>query len=99
MYVYVCVCGPLQVSDLSYDRMIKYHTNIDLFISTPYTMFHTHTEEGLLATGDCAGNIHVWNMGANPNCTDWKVDSLPYSGHKGSVEDVQVSVRCVRVSL
>lgn len=58
-----------------------------------YALNWSTVEEGLLATGDCAGNIHVWNKGSNPNCTDWKVDSLPYTGHNGSVEDLQWSPR------
>ena len=58
-----------------------------------YALCWSPAEEGMLATGDCAGNIHVWNKGSNANCTDWKVDSLPYTGHKGSVEDLQWSPR------
>lgn len=44
-------------------------------------------KSGRLATGDCAGSIHIWDMkGAS-----WQVDSSPYKGHQGSVEDLQWS--------
>jgi ribosome assembly protein RRB1 len=42
---------------------------------------------GRLATGDCSGSIHVWNSSGNT----WQVDSAPYKGHFGSVEDLQWS--------
>ena len=48
---------------------------------------------GKLATGDCMGNIHVWNceVSAQINTNQWQVDPKPYIGHKGSVEDIQWS--------
>ncbi|UJR15351.1 hypothetical protein I4U23_002300 [Adineta vaga] len=42
---------------------------------------------GVLATGDCSKNIHVWK----PNETEWLVDQRPYIGHTSSVEDIQWS--------
>lgn len=45
------------------------------------------TIEGMLATGDCKKNIHLWN----PEPSGWKVDQKPLLGHEASVEDVQWS--------
>ena len=42
---------------------------------------------GMLVTGDCSKNIHIWK----PNGTEWSVDQRPYIGHTSSVEDVQWS--------
>ena len=66
----------------------------------PAYTFHKHMQEGYaldwspkeagrLATGDCGGLIHVWNMGANS--ATWSVDTAPFAGHRGSVEDIQWS--------
>ena len=48
------------------------------------TNFH---HSGMLATGDCSKNIHVWK----PNETQWNVDQRPFIGHTASVEDLQWS--------
>ena len=53
-----------------------------------YALAWSGVEAGQLATGDCAGAIHVWNKGSNTNCTDWKVSPSPYLGHTDSVEDI-----------
>ncbi|KAL1128886.1 hypothetical protein AAG570_013420 [Ranatra chinensis] len=45
------------------------------------------TEPGVLATGDCRKNIHVWR----PQEGGWHVDQRPLVGHKASVEDLQWS--------
>jgi len=45
------------------------------------------TTPGVLASGDCNNNIHLWK----PVETTWQVDSKVYSGHSGSVEDIQWS--------
>jgi ribosome assembly protein RRB1 len=44
---------------------------------------------GVLASGDCSKNIHVWK--ANDGFTSWSVDQRPYIGHTASVEDIQWS--------
>lgn len=50
---------------------------------------------GRLATGDCAGKIRLWHPAAQSNSTagagNWQVDNTPFSGHTGSVEDLQWS--------
>ena len=67
--------------------------------STPLQTFTGHTAEGyaldwsqsdtgLLATGDCHKNIHVWKPGDNGQ---WAVSERPYTSHTGSVEDVKWS--------
>jgi ribosome assembly protein RRB1 len=66
----------------------------------PVFTFSGHRDEGFaldwslasagrLATGDCAGGIHVWNPSAGG--THWQVDATPFRGHEGSVEDIQWS--------
>ena len=45
------------------------------------------TTPGVLATGDCNNNIFLWK----PVESSWEVDSRPYVGHTGSVEDIQWS--------
>ena len=44
---------------------------------------------GRLATGDCAGAIHIWN--STSGSASWQVDTKPYTGHEGTVEDLQWS--------
>lgn len=49
---------------------------------------------GRLATGDCAGSMHVWSAsatGSGGGLSEWKVDAVPYLGHSASVEDIQWS--------
>ncbi|KAI5645503.1 WD domain, g-beta repeat domain-containing protein [Phthorimaea operculella] len=46
------------------------------------------TEPGVLATGDCRRDIHIWK----PNeAGTWTVDQRPLVGHTSSVEDIQWS--------
>jgi ribosome assembly protein RRB1 len=45
------------------------------------------TVPGLLATGDCSKNIHVWK----PKDSSWIVDQRPFIGHTASIEDIQWS--------
>ncbi|EDV38198.2 uncharacterized protein Dana_GF13839 [Drosophila ananassae] len=44
--------------------------------------------EGVLATGDCRRDIHIWSPLEGGT---WKVDQRPLVGHKNSVEDLQWS--------
>ncbi|CAF0793822.1 unnamed protein product [Rotaria sordida] len=52
-----------------------------------FAMDWSPTVPGMLATGDCSKNIHIWK----PNETEWVVDQRPYVGHTSSVEDIQWS--------
>ncbi|CAG9793763.1 unnamed protein product [Diatraea saccharalis] len=46
------------------------------------------TEPGVLATGDCKKDIHIWK----PNqAGTWDVDQRPLIGHTSSIEDIQWS--------
>lgn len=46
----------------------------------------------MLASGDCKGNIHIWNISDNDNSATWHVDQRPYNSHAPhSVEDIQWS--------
>lgn len=46
----------------------------------------------MLASGDCKGNIHIWNISDNDNSATWHVDQRPYNSHEPySVEDIQWS--------
>lgn len=56
-----------------------------------YALCWSSFKEGQLATGDCAGAIHIWNKGSGAGCTDWRVDPQAYTGHTDSVEDIQWS--------
>lgn len=46
------------------------------------------TTPGVLATGDCKRNIHLWKPGDSGT---WHVDQRPFSAHTASVEDIQWS--------
>lgn len=72
--------------------------------SNPTFTFRGHKDEGFaldwspvgaggrLASGDCAGNIHIWDCtsmaGGGGGCV---VDEKAYTGHQSSVEDLQWS--------
>jgi len=45
------------------------------------------TTSGILATGDCRNNVHIWK----PQESTWHVDLRPLKGHSASVEDLQWS--------
>jgi len=36
--------------------------------------------------GDCNNNIYLWE----PTSGAWNIDQTPFTGHTGSVEDLQV---------
>ncbi|XP_023327620.1 glutamate-rich WD repeat-containing protein 1 [Eurytemora carolleeae] len=46
------------------------------------------TESGVLASGDCNKNIHVWSPAEGGV---WNINSAPYSSHTRSVEDIRWS--------
>lgn len=46
------------------------------------------TEPGVLATGDCQKNIHIWKPTEDGT---WVVNQVPLLGHTKSVEDIQWS--------
>ncbi|CAF1285503.1 unnamed protein product [Adineta steineri] len=56
-------------------------------MSEGFAMDWSPVVPGMLATGDCSKNIHIWK----PNDTEWLVDQRPYTGHTSSVEDIQWS--------
>ncbi|KAG7199450.1 hypothetical protein KM043_014076 [Ampulex compressa] len=57
-----------------------------------YALDWCSTEAGVLASGDCKGNIHIWNTGRDHTGVTWYVDQRPYNSHAPhSVEDLQWS--------
>lgn len=44
---------------------------------------------GRLATGDCAGDIRLWNM--DQSGSTWQIDKKPFKSHTSSIEDIQWS--------
>ncbi|KAK2714194.1 hypothetical protein QYM36_008677 [Artemia franciscana] len=57
-------------------------------LSEGFAMDWCPTQPGVLATGDCRNNIHVWKP---QEAGLWHVEQRPYLGHSGSVEDIQWS--------
>ena len=57
--------------------------------SEGYAVDWSPAVEGRLATGDCAGAIHIWN--STSGSANWQVDAKAYTGHEGTVEDLQWS--------
>lgn len=53
-----------------------------------YGMDWSPTAQGVLATGDCRRDIHIWQPAEGGT---WKVDQRPLIGHTESVEDLQWS--------
>ncbi|XP_065215073.1 glutamate-rich WD repeat-containing protein 1 [Planococcus citri] len=52
-----------------------------------YAIDWSSTVQGVLATGDCSSNIHIWS----PRESTWHVDQRPFKSHNKSVEDIQWS--------
>ncbi|ENN79900.1 glutamate-rich WD repeat-containing protein 1 [Dendroctonus ponderosae] len=52
-----------------------------------FAMDWSPTRPGVLATGDCRKDIHIWK----PTGSAWLVDQRPLIGHTNSVEDLQWS--------
>ena len=46
---------------------------------------------GRLATGDCSGVINIWNPNSSGSGASWQIDGNVFTGHNGSVEDLQWS--------
>jgi len=53
-----------------------------------YAMGWSPCRAGRFATGDCKGEIHLWDVDASGKCS---VESQPLKDHQGSVEDIQWS--------
>jgi len=57
-------------------------------LSEGFALDWSPTETGVLASGDCTKNIHVWRPAEGGN---WSVSELPYTSHTQSVEDIRWS--------
>jgi ribosome assembly protein RRB1 len=77
----------------------KYEENFQAKSTKPVFVFRGHrsegfgidwctTEPGVLATGDCNKDIHIWKP---TNDGSWTVNQVPLIGHTASVEDIQWS--------
>ncbi|KCV70379.1 hypothetical protein H696_02713 [Fonticula alba] len=53
-----------------------------------FAMDWSPTVKGSLLTGDCSKMIYRWQMHGQ---SSWQVEKKPYTGHSGSVEDIQWS--------
>ena len=53
-----------------------------------YALDWSNTDIGVLASGDCSKNIHVWKPGDGGQ---WSVSERAYSSHTSSVEDIKWS--------
>ncbi|EFA00626.1 glutamate-rich WD repeat-containing protein 1 [Tribolium castaneum] len=53
-----------------------------------FAMDWCSTNVGVLATGDCKRDIHIWKPASGAS---WQVDQRPLVGHTNSVEDLQWS--------
>ena len=77
----------------SYLKDKKQRTSPPLFTFTGhmtegFSLDWSPTMAGQLLTGDCKNNIHLWKPQGGGS---WHVDQRSFSGHEGSVEDIQWS--------
>ena len=64
----------------------------DFHSTEGFAMDWSKCVEGRLATGDCNGEINVMDMTNNGGVLSWKrIYEKPFTGHIGSVEDIQFS--------
>ncbi|CAG9761259.1 unnamed protein product [Ceutorhynchus assimilis] len=75
-----------------YNKENKQNTITPIFTFTGHSvegfgLDWSPTMTGVLATGDCKHDIHIWN----PSDSSWQVDQRPLIGHQNSVEDLQWS--------
>jgi len=54
-----------------------------------FAMDFASTKLGSFASGDQAGKIYIWT--SNQQFSSWNVNTVPLSGHTGSIEDIQWS--------
>nr|CAH7722873.1 unnamed protein product [Callosobruchus chinensis] len=88
----------LNIVDSDHQVLSKYNKEKSNSI-TPLFTFNGHqkegfaidwctTSKGVLATGDCKRDIHIWKPS---EAASWLVDQRPLIGHTDSVEDIQWS--------
>ncbi|XP_044760687.1 glutamate-rich WD repeat-containing protein 1 [Coccinella septempunctata] len=76
-----------------YNNQNKSHSTKPLFTFSGhqkegFSMDWSPTMPGVLATGDCRRDIHIWTPSES---NSWSVDQRPLIGHTDSVEDLQWS--------
>ena len=62
-----------------------------------YSLAWSPTIEGTLLSGDQAGVVHLWDPEMVNGRKNWAVDTVPFRGHQGSVEDLVWSPKEARV--
>ncbi|XP_030755915.1 glutamate-rich WD repeat-containing protein 1 [Sitophilus oryzae] len=90
----------IQLQAIDSDQLLmKYNRENKASSASPLYTFTGHSKEGfamdwcetvpgVLATGDCKKDIHIWTPS---EAGTWKVDQRPLIGHTDSVEDLQWS--------
>ncbi|XP_060521071.1 glutamate-rich WD repeat-containing protein 1 [Cylas formicarius] len=76
-----------------YNKESKAQSTVPIFTFTGhqkegFALDWCQTVPGVLATGDCKKDIHIWHPS---EASKWKVDQRPLIGHTDSVEDLQWS--------